>query len=247
MARILTPVHYSGDRGRRTLYGAVGFFQIVLVATVLLVTSRGALLTGLFAVVLAGSLLATYSLWRRANKWLLMAEGERTVAEALARILPSDSLVLNDLLVPGMPGESGRIQHVICAPSGLFLVETSMLDGLIQPRDDFWYVRSGNSWRRVESPGSTLEERMRALQDELVRVANKVSPDPAWIDRLVLKAIVVLAHRRAVFEGNRIQADGAIVLAPAALTEYFRQQFQQKVQTPSETLRAAAHLGQYRT
>lgn len=78
--------------------------------------------------------------WPTISGWL----GERKVRSSLAGLSSGDGyLVLHDLLLPCEDGETTQIDHVVCAPSGIFVIETKNHDGYI-------YGKAGDAqWTQV--------------------------------------------------------------------------------------------------
>ena len=74
--------------------------------------------------------------YRRLVRFQKGAVGEQSVAELLAR-LPDDYVLLNDLVLPGHPG---NIEHVLIGPCGVVVIETKRWAGAVACTGDRWSV-----------------------------------------------------------------------------------------------------------
>ena len=74
--------------------------------------------------------------YRRLVSFQKGAVGEQSVAELLAR-LPDSYVLLNDLVLPGHPG---NIDHVLIGPCGVVVIETKRWAGTVACAGDRWSV-----------------------------------------------------------------------------------------------------------
>jgi hypothetical protein len=64
--------------------------------------------------------------------WAKGSEGERRLAERLARTVGDRAVVLHDRTIPG---RRGNIDHVAIAPSGVWVIDTKRYTGRVEHRD----------------------------------------------------------------------------------------------------------------
>jgi hypothetical protein len=101
--------------------------------------------------------------------WKTGADGERRVAEALATVAGIE--VLHDRLVPG---SKANIDHVVVAPSGVYVVDAKHYTGRVEVRDVGGllqlrlqlYVDGRNQTKLVEAMYRQIEVVRTALGDE---------------------------------------------------------------------------------
>jgi hypothetical protein len=111
--------------------------------------------------------------------------GETKAAAALRLILPSEYIVVNDMVLEVDVDEFIQVDHVVIAPSGVFLVETKAWQGAFLCNKGTWRRKQGNSWVRCKSP--TAQNRRH--RDLFVRWARREIADlPAgdWVYPLIL-------------------------------------------------------------
>ena len=74
--------------------------------------------------------------YRRRRRFQKGIQGESAVAELL-QSLPNDYFLLNDVVLPGHPG---NIDHVVIGPCGVVVIETKNYSGHVQSRHNAWFV-----------------------------------------------------------------------------------------------------------
>lgn len=92
--------------------------------------------------------------------------GERAAAEHLARVLPSNYVVISNLEFCTPSGMTREIDFLVVAPHGLYLVDEKSIHGDIIVTDNSW-VLSGGEARR--NPIANLEGIGRALKGRITR------------------------------------------------------------------------------
>jgi hypothetical protein len=88
-------------------------------------------------------------------------KGEALVAERL-RSLPDDYFLLNDVVLPGQPG---NIDHVVIGPCGVVVIETKNFSGSVESRRNAWFVNG----RRSRSVSRQVNRGAIAVRDALGR------------------------------------------------------------------------------
>jgi len=106
--------------------------------------------------------------------------GEVKVAGSLYLMLPSDCVLINDVVLEPEPDEFVQLDHVIVAPGGVYLVETKSWQGAILCKKGAWMRKEGTSWKRVRSP---ISQNLRHKALFKSWVYRKVSglPNGDWI------------------------------------------------------------------
>lgn len=120
----------------------------------------------LFVVLLLPTPLAAIDayFWQRYRTWSSGAEGEEKVAEALSSL--KDCNVYHDIV---LPGERTNIDHVVLAPSGVFVVETKNHKGAVRCVGDSWELekvgRRGTPYTgRIGNPSKQVKRNALMLR-----------------------------------------------------------------------------------
>jgi len=125
--------------------------------------------------------------------------GEQQVRNTLAAELPEPFVLLNGLTLPRCAGD---IDHVVVGPTGLFVLETKTMAGIIECDPD-------GTWRRTKigragtayggfigDPARQAQQNIAAVRASLKRrLPHLFSGTPLWIEGLV-----VFAHPRTQLE-----------------------------------------------
>src|SRR5262245_60919023 len=82
-----------------------------------------------FTITAASAVAKAHRSLRRTTKGI---RGETAVAELL-RSLPDDYFLLNDVVLPGHPG---NIDHVVVGPCGVLVIETKNFSGSVESRSE---------------------------------------------------------------------------------------------------------------
>ncbi|MCF8568231.1 NERD domain-containing protein [Alicyclobacillus tolerans] len=96
------------------------------------------------------------------------AVGERRVEWELSR-LPSEYVVLHDLLLPRRNGETSQIDHVVVSPYGIFVVESKNYHGMVYGRgnEKYWVHESGAERHQMYNPIWQNHGHIEVLRDWL--------------------------------------------------------------------------------
>lgn len=158
--------------------------------------------------------------------------GEQKMAERLADQLADDHLILNDLDFR-IAHERCQIDHLVVAPSGLFVIESKFWAGTLSGdvRDTQWtQTRPGGRSKIVKSPVLQVERQRRMLTALL---ATKVPEDR-------IHALAVFTHpavRLRIANG-----DGKALLVRDAIRFINDRCFDPPVLTPAEALELAERI-----
>src|SRR5262249_35640696 len=87
--------------------------------------------------------------------------GEAVVAERLGS-LPNDYFLLNDVALPGQPG---NIDHVVIGPCWVVVIETKNFSGPVESHGSAWFVNG----RRVRSISTQANRGAIAVREALTR------------------------------------------------------------------------------
>lgn len=111
--------------------------------------------------------------------------GESKAAAALRVILPSECSIVNDMVLEVDINEFIQVDHVVIAPSGVFLVETKTWQGAFLCNKGSWRRKQGNSWVRCKSP-TAQNQRHRELFMRWAKREVEDLPEGDWVYPLVL-------------------------------------------------------------
>jgi Nuclease-related domain len=112
-----------------------------------------------FAITAASAVAKAHRSLRRTTKGI---RGETAVAELL-RSLPDDYFLLNDVVLPGHPG---NIDHVVVGPCGVLVIETKNFSGSVESRGNAWFVNG----RRFRSISKQANHGAIAVRETLSRL-----------------------------------------------------------------------------
>lgn len=163
--------------------------------------------------------------------------GERQMAERLAEQLADDHVILNDLDFR-IAHERCQIDHLVLAPSGLYVIESKFWAGTLtgDARDTQWsQVRSDGKTRIVKSPILQVERQRRMF---IALLAAKV-PD----DRIHALAVFTHPAVRLHITGGEDKA----FLVRDAIRFINDRCFNPPVLTPAEALDLAHHINARQT
>ena len=112
-----------------------------------------------FAITVAPAVAKAQRFLRRTTKGI---RGETAVAELL-RSLPDDYFLLNDVVLPGHPG---NIDHVVVGPCGVLVIETKNFSGSFASHGNAWFVNG----RRSRSISKQANRGAIAVRETLSRL-----------------------------------------------------------------------------
>jgi hypothetical protein len=115
--------------------------------------------------------------------------GELYVSTVLARELPQDFVVINGLNLPDAPGD---IDHLVVGPTGVFVLETKTMAGLIVCHPDGSWQRTRrrrSGWHAayIGDPATQVQRNIAAVRRWLRRRVPELCRDtPVWIEGLIV-------------------------------------------------------------
>jgi hypothetical protein len=119
-------------------------------------------------------------------------KGELQVSATLQRDLPDGYVVLNGLL---LPHSAGDIDHLVLGPTGVFLLETKTMAGLIGcDADGTWRrIRTGRGGTPYDAyigdPTTQVERNIRSVRETIETRANRLArATQVWIEGLIVFA-----------------------------------------------------------
>ena len=113
--------------------------------------------------------------------------------------LPSDWVVVNDVVLEPERDEFAQIDHVLVGRPGVFLLETKAWEGTYLGVRDFWKRKEGNRWVKCPSPTQQNKRPSRLMAIWLHRELGESLPPPIqdWVMRQLISHCAV-AKRAAV-------------------------------------------------
>ena len=158
--------------------------------------------------------------------------GEQKMAEFLAERLADDHVILNDLELR-VAHERSQIDHLVIAPSGIYVVESKFWAGKLtgDASDTQWtQTKSNGSARSVKSPVQQCERQRRMF---ITLLAAKVPEDRIY-------ALAVFTH-----PGVQLQVSNAkdrVFRIPDAIRFINDRCFDPPVLTPAEVMELAEKI-----
>ena len=140
-------------RSARVIIAGAGTVGVVALS-VGLHPSAGAVL----AITVASAVAKAQRSLRRIAKGIL---GENAVTELLQG-LPDDYFLINDVVLPGHPG---NIDHVVVGPCGIVVIETKNFSGAVESHGNAWFVNG----RRFRSISKQVNRGAIAVRETLSR------------------------------------------------------------------------------
>jgi hypothetical protein len=111
--------------------------------------------------------------------------GEMKTAVSLRALLPSDCVLVNDVVLETSPEEFIQVDHVVVAKSGVYLVETKAWEGAVLCRQDSWMRKDGNRWVKCQSPIRQIDRHVRLFLAWLRGVLGRHLAGE-WVHPLIL-------------------------------------------------------------
>lgn len=160
-------------------------------------------------------LLAVFDDPQSTRAWSIGAEGERVVAERLARIAGDSLRVLNDR---GIPGSKANIDHIVVCRSGVFVVdpkryrnarpERRVEGGLIRPRTELLIVGGRDR---------------SALVDGVTRQVARVRATLADVPGVPVRGVLCFVDADWPLFANEFSVNDVAVVSPRKLTALLTQ------------------------
>ncbi len=168
-------------------------FGVVLIGTVyrLLSTLQIDIIEYVLLAVLVGLLVGAYYYVRKYRIYSGGLEGEKQVSSLLSGSLSDDYYLINDLY---LSGGGGDIDHVVLAPSGIYVLETKNWNGTITCHGDEWQ-RVGK--RNFSSSPSRQVKRNAARIKHIIDNSPSLRQLSIWVE-----GIVVITNRHATLHLN---------------------------------------------
>jgi hypothetical protein len=144
--------------------------------------------------------------------WQKGASGEERLAGFLGERLPPSVLSLHDRRIPGT---RANIDHVIVAPSGVWVIDAKDYKGKVERRD------VGPLWRadlRVYVGGRDRTKLVHAMPRQVEAVRNALAADPLSSDVIVRAAVCFVGSEWGLF-GKPFELAGVLVTYPGKLAE----------------------------
>jgi hypothetical protein len=158
--------------------------------------------------------------WRRISEKEQGSSGENSVGWALHLWLPSNAVVINDLVLEGEPDEFIQIDHLVLNTNGIFVLETKSWDGAFLGTKDKWRMKQGNKWVEVQSPTNQNERHVKLfkkwleenLPDLHERVKDHIYPivifkRAKWVKAKDCSMPVVIGGMEAVGEIRKVKGE----------------------------------------
>jgi hypothetical protein len=133
-------------------------------------------------------------------------EGEKQVAKLLSNSLSDDYYLLNDLY---LRAGGGDIDHVVLAPSGVYVLETKNWSGGISCNGDEWQ-RAGK--RDFNSSPSRQVKRNAAKIQRIIDTSPHLKGLGVWVE-----GVVVITNKHATLH---LKSPKVPILKPAQLPTY---------------------------
>lgn len=158
--------------------------------------------------------------WRRDSEKEQGNSGENSVSWALHLCLPSDAVIVNDLVLEPIPDDFIQIDHLVLNYNGIFVLETKSWDGAFLGSKNKWRMRQGNKWVEVKSPTKQNERHVRLfktwLEENLPEIFEKVKENiypivvfkrAKWVKAENCNMPVVIGGMEAVGEIKKIKGN----------------------------------------
>ncbi len=163
-------------------------------------------------------LIAFYYYLRKYHIYNGGLQGEKQVAKLLSRSLNNDYYLINDLY---LKERGGDIDHIVLAPSGVFVLETKNWSGSISVNGDEW-VRAGKR--------DSASNPSRQVKNNVTKIRHIIDALPN-LPVVRVEGIVVLTNRHAQV---RVSNSSVQVLRLPQLVSYIQTHGAQKRFTPEQ-------------
>lgn len=144
--------------------------------------------------------------------WERGASGEERLAYFLGQELPDTAIALHDRRIPGT---RGNIDHVVVAPSGVWVVDAKDYSGKVEQRD------VGPLWRfepHVFVGGRDRTKLVAAMPRQVQVVRDAIAADP-MASELNVRAAVCFVALNWGFRPKAFELDGVLVCWPQHLAQ----------------------------
>ena len=144
--------------------------------------------------------------------WRTGSAGEERLARFFERELPDSAIVLHDRRIPG---SRANIDHIVVAPSGVWVVDAKLYEGKVERR------ALGPFWRpelAIFVGGRNRTKVVHGMPRQVEAVRAAISPDPLAAEVAVTAAVCFVASDWGLF-AKPFEVSGVIVIWPQKLAE----------------------------
>lgn len=145
--------------------------------------------------------------YREGRKRRKGRKGEKLVGKVLAGLKKRDNIVINDVLIPGVKGNSTQIDHLVISTRGIFVIETKSMSGRISGAEhsQYWTQYFNGGSRQFYNPILQNRGHIKSLRKILKDVdedtfVSFIIFTEAW--RLEIKADDITEHRSWMSDRN---------------------------------------------
>lgn len=144
--------------------------------------------------------------------WRSGAIGERRLARFFEKELPDGTIALHDRRIPG---SRANIDHIVVAPSGVWVIDAKLYSGRVECRT------VGSIWdaeRRVFVGGRDRTKLVHGMARQVEATRAALAPDPLASDVIVTPAVCFVASEWGLF-ARPFELNGVAVTRPQKLAE----------------------------
>lgn len=167
---------------------------------------------GTFGKRLGGVVLALSGDPQSTRAWRTGSAGEERLARVFERELPDSAIALHDRRIPG---SRANIDHVVIAPSGVWVIDAKLYQGKVERRT------LGPLWRReaaVFVGGRNRSKVIHGMPREVEPVRATLAPDPLADEVPVTPTVCFVASGWGLF-AKPFEVAGVLVVWPQKLVE----------------------------
>jgi Nuclease-related domain len=144
--------------------------------------------------------------------WGTGSAGEERLARYFGKSLPDSAIVLHDRRIPG---SRANIDHIVVAPSGVWVIDAKDYKGKVERRD------VGPFWRsdvRVFVGGRDRTKLVRGMAGQVEATRGALAKDPLAADVAVTPAVCFVASEWGFFPKS-FEVNGVLVTFPGDMAE----------------------------
>jgi hypothetical protein len=144
--------------------------------------------------------------------WKTGSAGEERLGRFFERELPESALVLHDRRIPG---SRANIDHIVIAPSGVWVIDAKLYRGKVERRT------LGPIWRSETAifvGGRDRTKLIHGMPRQVEAVTAALAPDPLGTEVAVRPAVCFVASDWALF-AKPFEIAGVLVTWPQKLVE----------------------------
>ncbi|MFH0859569.1 MAG: nuclease-related domain-containing protein [Candidatus Altiarchaeota archaeon] len=172
--------------------------------------------------------------YRKLLVWESGTEAQEKVTDELKQ-LGDDYYLINSVVVPPNRGDT---DHIVLGPTGIFVLETKALSGVVECNGDEWkrykVGKGGNQYEiRMGSPSNQAKRNAKVLKDFILKHRDKIFEREA--PHIWVHAAVVFADENVKLNLKNATVD---VMKASEVADYVKNKGSSDF-TPSETRKAA--------